>query len=126
MKDMAKEFESKQGVEILPRNFEELTGGEAGPILEWASRRLEIVHGTKKEFWKGVKNDLDGLRGWIEGNAGKLQGKTIRVISGVVLAAILMTASLSLFRNLHTDPKYFGCFFINRFERQNDNRSRDH
>ena len=92
MKDVTKEFESEQGIEILPKDFEELTGGEAVPILEWASRRLEIVHGTKNGFWKGVQDNLDGLRGWIEGNAGKLQGKTIRVISGVVLAAILMTA----------------------------------
>jgi|GEM_PF-4460403 len=89
---MQREFENEKGVEILPSNFAELTGKEAVPILERASRRVELTKGVKSEFWNGVRETFDGMRGWIEGNADKLHGKTIRIISGIALTTTLLTA----------------------------------
>jgi len=83
---MNKEMEevklSRETTEILPVNFRELTAKEAGPILERASRRIDILHVKKNELWQGIQENIDGLKGWIEANGRKLAGKTVRAIAG--------------------------------------------
>lgn len=84
--------QSELGIEILPENFADLPGGEAVPILERGAGRLQIIYGKENEFWNGIKDTMMGMATWIGAGSEHFRNKTVRAISGVALAATLVSA----------------------------------
>lgn len=90
--EINREVGNDRGIEILPENFADLTGREVAPVLERGARRLEIVRGKNNEFWNGVTENMRGMATWIEAGSSHLYDRTARIISGAVLATVLLSA----------------------------------
>jgi hypothetical protein len=80
-----------ESLEILPFEIGDLPVNEAGPLLERAASRIEIVR-PKSEFWEGMIENLRGAASYLEAEKTRIASKTFRAIAGASLVSSMVAA----------------------------------
>ena len=92
--DMRKEMERGEPVEIMPENIGEMPALEATPLLERAALRTEVL-GWKGELWVGLRENLRGIKAWVDSQGAEATKKTLSVITTASFVAASVSACVN-------------------------------